>query len=199
MIKIAEASFFFFFVDCISATSIDKILLPVAVNFGIVYGISAFGLSQDINCSQKEAAQYMKQYFETYPDVKKYLEQTVSDAKEKGYTTTLFDRRRPMPELSNSNHMIRQFGERAAMNAPIQGTAADIIKIAMIDVYHGLKDAGLKSKLILQIHDELLIEAYEEELEQVKEILADKMQHAVSLAVPMEIDLNVGSTWYDAH
>lgn len=170
-----------------------------AVNFGIVYGISAFGLSQDINCSQKEAAQYMKQYFETYPDVKKYLEQTVSDAKEKGYTTTLFDRRRPMPELSNSNHMIRQFGERAAMNAPIQGTAADIIKIAMIDVYHGLKDAGLKSKLILQIHDELLIEAYEEELEQVKEILADKMQHAVSLAVPMEIDLNVGSTWYDAH
>ena len=170
-----------------------------AVNFGIVYGISAFGLSQDINCSQKEAAQYMKQYFETYPDVKKYLEQTVSDAKEKGYTTTLFDRRRPMPELSNSNHMIRQFGERAAMNAPIQGTAADIIKIAMIDVYHGLKDAGLKSKLILQIHDELLIEAYEDELEQVKEILADKMQHAVSLAVPMEIDLNVGSTWYDAH
>ena len=141
----------------------------------------------------------MKQYFETYPDVKKYLEQTVSDAKEKGYTTTLFDRRRPMPELSNSNHMIRQFGERAAMNAPIQGTAADIIKIAMIDVYHGLKDAGLKSKLILQIHDELLIEAYEDELEQVKEILADKMQHAVSLAVPMEIDLNVGSTWYDAH
>lgn len=170
-----------------------------AVNFGIVYGISAFGLSQDINCSQKEAAQYMKQYFETYPDVKKYLEQTVSDAKEKGYTSTLFDRRRPMPELSNSNHMIRQFGERAAMNAPIQGTAADIIKIAMIDVYHGLKNAGLKSKLILQIHDELLIEAYEDELEQVKEILADKMQHAVSLAVPMEIDLNVGSTWYDAH
>ena len=170
-----------------------------AVNFGIVYGISAFGLSQDINCSQKEAAQYMKQYFETYPDVKKYLEQTVSDSKEKGYTTTLFERRRPRPELSNSNHMIRQFGERAAMNAPIQGTAADIIKIAMIDVYHGLKDAGLKSKLILQIHDELLIEAYEEELEQVKEILADKMQHAVSLAVPMEIDLNVGSTWYDAH
>ncbi len=170
-----------------------------AVNFGIVYGISAFGLSQDIHTSQKEAAQYMEQYFETYPDVKKYLEQTVADAKENGYTTTLFDRRRPMPELANSNYMIRQFGERAAMNAPIQGTAADIIKIAMIEVYHGLKDAGLKSKLILQIHDELLIETYEDELDQVKEILSDKMQHAVSLKVPMEIDLNTGSTWYDAH
>ncbi|MCI5958792.1 MAG: DNA polymerase I [Lachnospiraceae bacterium] len=170
-----------------------------AVNFGIVYGISAFGLSQDIHTSQKEAAQYMEQYFETYPDVKKYLEQTVADAKENGYTTTLFDRRRPMPELANSNYMIRQFGERAAMNAPIQGTAADIIKIAMIEVYHGLKDAGLKSKLILQIHDELLIETYEDELDQVKEILSDKMQHAVSLRVPMEIDLNTGSTWYDAH
>lgn len=170
-----------------------------AVNFGIVYGISAFGLSQDIHTSQKEAARYMEQYFETYPDVKKYLEQTVADAKENGYTTTLFDRRRPMPELANSNYMIRQFGERAAMNAPIQGTAADIIKIAMIEVYHGLKDAGLKSKLILQIHDELLIETYEDELDQVKEILSDKMQHAVSLRVPMEIDLNTGSTWYDAH
>lgn len=170
-----------------------------AVNFGIVYGISAFGLSQDIHTSQKEAARYMEQYFETYPDVKKYLEQTVADAKEKGYTTTLFDRRRPMPELANSNYMIRQFGERAAMNAPIQGTAADIIKIAMIEVYHGLKDAGLKSRLILQIHDELLIETYEDELDRVKEILSDKMQHAVSLKVPMEIDLNTGSTWYDAH
>ena len=170
-----------------------------AVNFGIVYGISAFGLSQDIHTSQKEAARYMEQYFETYPDVKKYLEQTVADAKENGYTTTLFDRRRPMPELANSNYMIRQFGERAAMNAPIQGTAADIIKIAMIEVYHGLKDAGLKSRLILQIHDELLIETYEDELDRVKEILSDKMQHAVSLKVPMEIDLNTGSTWYDAH
>lgn len=170
-----------------------------AVNFGIVYGISAFGLSQDIGTSQKEAASYMEQYFTTYPKVKRYQEETVVKAKETGYTLTMFGRRRPMPELSSSNYMQRQFGERAAMNAPIQGTAADIMKIAMIDVYHGLKDAGLKSKLILQVHDELLIETYEDEAEQVKEILYDKMKHAVSLAVPLEVDLNTGKNWYDAH
>lgn len=170
-----------------------------AVNFGIVYGISAFGLSQDIGTSQKEAAQYMKQYFETYPDVKRYQEETVENAKETGYTITMFDRRRPMPELKSSNFMQRQFGERAAMNAPIQGTAADIMKIAMINVYQGLKEAGLKSKLILQVHDELLIETYEEEIEQVKEILTREMKGAADLAVPLEIDLNVGNNWYDAH
>lgn len=170
-----------------------------AVNFGIVYGISAFGLSQDIGSSQKEAKEYMEKYFATYPDVKRYQEETVLHAKELGYTTTMFDRRRPMPELSSSNHMQRQFGERAAMNAPIQGTAADIMKIAMIHVYQGLKDAGLKSKLILQVHDELLIEAYEDELEQVKEILKDRMMHAAELLVPMEVDLNVGKNWYEAH
>lgn len=170
-----------------------------AVNFGIVYGISAFGLSQDIGTTQKEAAKYMEQYFETYPDVKRYQDETVAHAKEKGYTVTMFDRRRPMPELSSSNYMQRQFGERAAMNAPIQGTAADIMKIAMIDVYRGLKEAGLKSKLILQVHDELLIETYEEEIEQVKEILSSKMKHAAELAVPLEVDLNTGKNWYDAH
>lgn len=170
-----------------------------AVNFGIVYGISAFGLSQDIGTSQKEAANYMEKYFATYPDVKRYQEETVARAKETGYTLTMFDRRRPMPELSSSNYMQRQFGERAAMNAPIQGTAADIMKIAMIDVYNGLKSAGLKSKLILQVHDELLIETYEDEVEQVKEILYDKMKHAVSLSVPLEVDLNTGKNWYDAH
>lgn len=170
-----------------------------AVNFGIVYGISPFGLSQDIGTSQKEAAQYMEQYFETYPDVKRYQDETVKTAKEKGYTTTMFDRRRPMPELSSSNYMQRQFGERAAMNAPIQGTAADIMKIAMIDVYRGLKEAGLKSKLILQVHDELLIETYEEEQEQVKEILSSKMKNAAALSVPLEVDLNMGKNWYDAH
>lgn len=170
-----------------------------AVNFGIVYGISAFGLSRDIGSSQKEAKEYMEQYFATYPDVRRYQEETVSRAKALGYTTTMFDRRRPMPELSSANHMQRQFGERAAMNAPIQGTAADIMKIAMLHVYEGLKDAGLKSKLILQVHDELLIEAYEDELEQVKEILKDRMMHAAELLVPMEVDLNVGKSWYEAH
>ncbi len=170
-----------------------------AVNFGIVYGISAFGLSQDIGTSQKEATQYMKQYFETYPDVKRYQEETVENAKETGYTITMFDRRRPMPELKSSNFMQRQFGERAAMNAPIQGTAADIMKIAMINVYRGLKEAGLRSKLILQVHDELLIETYEDEIEQVKEILTREMKGATNLAVPLEIDLNMGKNWYDAH
>ncbi len=170
-----------------------------AVNFGIVYGISAFGLSQDIGTSQKEAAQYMKQYFETYPDVKRYQDETVEQAKKDGYTTTMFDRRRPMPELASSNYMQRQFGERASMNAPIQGTAADIMKIAMIDVHRALKEAGLKSRLILQVHDELLIETWEDEVEQVKEILTDKMIHAAQLSVPLEIDLNVGKNWYDAH
>lgn len=170
-----------------------------AVNFGIVYGISAFGLSQDIGTSQKEAAQYMEQYFKTYPDVKRYQDETVERAKKDGYTTTMFNRRRPMPELSSSNYMQRQFGERAAMNAPIQGTAADIIKIAMIGVHRALKEAGLKSKLILQVHDELLIETYEDETEQVKEILTEQMTHAAQLAVPLEIDLNIGKNWYDAH
>lgn len=170
-----------------------------AVNFGIVYGISAFGLSQDIGTSQKEAARYMEQYFETYPDVKRYQDKTVEQAKKDGYTTTMFDRRRPMPELFSSNYMQRQFGERASMNAPIQGTAADIMKIAMIGVHGALREAGLKSRLILQVHDELLIETYEDEIEQVKEILTDKMTHAAQLSVPLEIDLNVGKNWYDAH
>jgi DNA polymerase-1 len=170
-----------------------------AVNFGIVYGISAFGLSQDIGSSQKEAASYMEQYFATYPDVKRYQEETVEKAKENGYTVTMFGRRRPMPELSSSNYMQRQFGERAAMNAPIQGTAADIMKIAMIRVYQGLKEAGLKSKLILQVHDELLIETYEDEIEQVKEILSSNMKQAAELAVSLEVDLNIGKNWYDAH
>lgn len=170
-----------------------------AVNFGIVYGISAFGLSRDIGTTQKEAARYMEQYFETYPDVKRYQDETVKTAKEKGYTTTMFDRRRPMPELASSNYMQRQFGERAAMNAPIQGTAADIMKIAMINVYKGLREAGLRSKLILQVHDELIIETCEDEADQVKEILSDKMKNAVHLSVPLEVDLNMGKNWYDAH
>ena len=126
-----------------------------AVNFGIVYGISSFGLSQDLSISKKEAAQYIEQYFETYPKVKKFIDKLVADAKNKGYTETMFGRRRPIPELSSSNFMQRSFGERVAMNAPIQGTAADIIKIAMIKVWKALKEEGLKSRLILQVHDEL--------------------------------------------
>ena len=170
-----------------------------AVNFGIVYGISSFGLSQDLSISRKEAAEYIEQYFATYPKVKEYLDKLVSDAKEKGYITTMFGRRRPIPELSSSNFMQRSFGERVAMNSPIQGTAADIIKIAMIKVWKALKEARLKSKLILQVHDELLIETYEEEVEQVREILAENMKHAADLRVELEVDLHVGKNWYEAH
>lgn len=170
-----------------------------AVNFGIVYGISSFGLSQDLSISRKEAAEYIEQYFATYPKVKLYLDKLVSDAKENGYITTMFGRRRPIPELSSSNFMQRSFGERVAMNSPIQGTAADIIKIAMIKVWKALKEAGLRSKLILQVHDELLIETYEEEVEQVKKILEENMKQAAELLVNLEVDLHVGKNWYEAH
>ena len=170
-----------------------------AVNFGIVYGISSFGLSQDLSISRKEAAEYIEQYFATYPKVKEYLDNLVESAKKDGYITTMFGRRRPIPELSSSNFMQRSFGERVAMNSPIQGTAADIIKIAMIRVWKALKDAGLESKLILQVHDELLIETKESELEQVRSILRENMQAAANLRVNLEVDLNTGKNWYEAH
>ena len=169
-----------------------------AVNFGIVYGISSFGLSQDLSISKKEAAQYIEQYFATYPKVKEFIDKLVADAKEKGYTETMFGRRRPIPELSSSNFMQRSFGERVAMNAPIQGTAADIIKIAMIKVWKALKEEGLKSRLLLQVHDELLIETALEEEEKVRRILTENMKSAAELAVTLEIDLHTGNNWYEA-
>ncbi len=169
-----------------------------AVNFGIVYGISSFGLSQDLSITRKEAAQYIENYFDTYPGVKQFLDEQVAHAKKKGCVVTLFGRRRPVPELKSSNFMQRSFGERVAMNAPIQGTAADVIKIAMIGVARELKEKGLKSQLILQVHDELLIEAYEEELEQVKEILKEQMEQAADLQVPLIVDMHTGKNWYEA-
>ena len=169
-----------------------------AVNFGIVYGISSFGLSQDLSITRKEAAQYIENYFDTYPGVKHFLDEQVAHAKKNGYVVTLFGRRRPVPELKSSNFMQRSFGERVAMNAPIQGTAADVIKIAMIGVARELKNRGLKSELILQVHDELLIEAYEEELEQVKEILKEQMEQAADLLVPLIVDMHTGKNWYEA-
>lgn len=169
-----------------------------AVNFGIVYGISSFGLGQDLNISKKEAETYINKYFETYPRVKEFLEELVAKAKEDGFVTTLFDRRRPVPEISSSNFMQRSFGERIAMNSPIQGSAADIIKIAMIRVNRKLKDLGLKSRLLLQIHDELLIETHMDEVETVKKILSDEMHKAAILSVPLEVDVNMGSNWYEA-
>ena len=169
-----------------------------AVNFGIVYGISSFGLSQDLSISKKEAAEYIERYFETYPKIKGYLDGLVTQAKEQGYVTTMFGRRRPIPELSSSNFMQRAFGERIAMNSPIQGTAADIIKIAMIRVHDRLLAEGLLSRLILTVHDELLVEMAANEEAQVRAILEEEMHGAAQLAVCLEIDVHTGSDWYQA-
>lgn len=169
-----------------------------AVNFGIVYGISAFGLAEDLNISRKEATEYIENYFATYPGVKNFLDKTVDDAKKTGMSKTLFGRIRQIPELTSSNFMQRNFGERVAMNAPIQGTAADIIKIAMIRVYERLLRENCKSSLILQIHDELLIETHKDEVELVKNILVEEMMHAAKLSVPLSVGVSVGNTWYEA-
>lgn len=169
-----------------------------AVNFGIVYGISSFGLSQDLSISKKEAADYIERYFETYPKIKTYLDNLVEEAKKKTYITTMFGRRRPVPELSSSNFMQRSFGERIAMNSPIQGTAADIIKIAMIRVHDRLLEENLKSRLILTVHDELLVETAMDEQDAVRLILEEEMHGAADLKVTLEIDTHVGSDWYEA-
>ncbi len=169
-----------------------------AVNFGIVYGISSFGLSQDLSISKKEAQEYIERYFESYPKIKEFLDGCVEKAKKDGYSVTMFGRRRPLPEISSSNFRQRSFGERIAMNAPIQGTAADIIKIAMNRVHRRLIDEGLKSRLLLQVHDELLIEAAPDEVDEVKKILAEEMKGAADLSVELEIDTHTGKNWYEA-
>jgi len=168
-----------------------------AVNFGIVYGISSFGLSQDLGIGRREAEEYIKQYFKTYPGIREFLDRSVAQAKEKGYSLTMFGRRRPVPELSSKNFAQRNFGERVAMNSPIQGTAADIIKIAMVNVDRRLKKENMKSKLILQIHDELLTEAVPEEADEVKRILDEEMCSAAELAVPLVVEMNSGYNWYE--
>jgi DNA polymerase-1 len=169
-----------------------------AVNFGIVYGISAFGLSEDLKISRKEASNYIEKYFATYPQVKIFLDKMVEEAKENGVVRTMFQRIRPIPELKSSNFVQRSFGERVAMNSPIQGTAADIIKIAMIRVNQRMKKEKMKSRMILQIHDELLIEAALEEKEYVKEILREEMMGACELLVPLEIGVEEGGNWFEA-
>ena len=169
-----------------------------AVNFGIVYGISAFGLSEGLSISQKEAKVYIENYFETYPGVKAFLDQQVADGKEHGYVTTLYGRRRPIPELKDANFMRRQFGERVAMNSPIQGTAADVMKIAMIAVDKELRARGMKSRIVLQAHDELLVEAAADEAAAVTQILETKMKGAAQLRVSLEVEAHAGETWFDA-
>lgn len=168
-----------------------------AVNFGIVYGIGAFSLSQDLDITRVEAERYIEGYFEKYPKVKLYLDKLIEDARLKGYAETIFNRRRIIPEINSTNFNQRSFGERVAMNMPIQGSAADIIKIAMIKVEQRFREKNLKSRLILQVHDELLIEAHKTELETVKEILRYEMEHAVEFSVPMDTDMHTGNTWFE--
>lgn len=167
-----------------------------AVNFGIVYGISDFGLAEQLGIKRKEAKQYIDSYLEKYHGIEKFMEEEIEKAKEKGYVETMFHRRRYIPEITSNNYMVRKFGDRVAMNAPIQGTAADIMKIAMIEVYHELNNRNLKSKIVLQIHDELIIEALESEKEEVSRILRECMERASELSVQLEVDLQEGKTWY---
>lgn len=169
-----------------------------AVNFGIVYGISEFGLAEQTGINRKEAKDFMEQYLDTYSGIKTYMERIVEEAKQAGYIDTMFGRRRYIPELKSNNYMVRKFGERVAMNTPIQGTAADIMKIAMINVYRKLKEEGMNSKIVLQIHDELLIEAPIDEKEKVKELLVNEMENACKLSIPLKVEAEEGKNWLAA-
>ena len=177
-------------------TSLDRSKAK-AVNFGVIYGMSSFGLSENLHITRKEADSYIRDYFSQHPAVKAYMDGQIAFAREHGFTTTVFGRRRYINEIKASNFMTRQLGERLAMNSPIQGTAADIIKIAMNKVYYELEERGMRSRLILQIHDELIINAVPEELEQVKELLIRNMESAADLAVKLTCDMNQGTTWYE--
>ena len=169
-----------------------------AVNFGIVYGIGEFSLSQDIGVSVKEAKQYIESYLAKYHGVREYMENVKKEAKEKGYVTTMMNRIRYIPELKSQNYNVRQFGERAAMNTPIQGSAADIIKLAMVKVDSRLVREKLKSRLLLQVHDELIVEAHNDEIDAVRRILKEEMENAVKLDVPLVVDMAQGHSWYEA-
>jgi DNA polymerase I len=169
------------------------------VNFGVIYGISAFGLSESLNVSHKEAEKYIRQYFERHPGVSEYIKNILTEAKKNGFVTTLFGRKRPVPELHSRNRTIQQQGERLAVNSPIQGAAADIIKIAMIRICQNLRNRKLQAKMVLQVHDELLFEAPEPELDAVLEIVKEGMERAVELSVPLKVDIGYGKNWTEAH
>nr|WGD72043.1 DNA polymerase [Bacillus subtilis] len=169
-----------------------------AVNFGIVYGISDYGLSQNLGITRKEAGAFIDRYLESFQGVKAYMEDSVQEAKQKGYVTTLMHRRRYIPELTSRNFNIRSFAERTAMNTPIQGSAADIIKKAMIDMVAKLKEKQLKARLLLQVHDELIFEAPKEEIEILEKLVPEVMEHALALDVPLKVDFASGPSWYDA-
>ena len=169
-----------------------------AVNFGIIYGISGFGLGENLDIRAVDAKKFIDTYLETYPGIKEYMDNTIAEAKEKGYVRTLFHRKRNIPELKNPVYVIRQSGERIALNTPIQGTSADIIKLAMVKVYDEFKKRNIKSKMIIQVHDELIFDTLEEELEEVKQIVTEIMEHVYTLEVPLKVDVNYGKNWFEA-
>ena len=169
-----------------------------AVNFGIVYGISDYGLSQNLNIPRKEAGEFIQRYFDSYPGVKRYMEDIVRQAKKDGYVTTMLHRRRDLPEINSRNFNRRSFAERTAMNTPIQGTAADIIKKAMVEMDSMLEKEGFRARLLLQVHDELIFEAPAEEMEALDNLVRRVMENAVKLSVPLQVDINTGKTWYEA-
>ena len=169
-----------------------------AVNFGIIYGIGAFSLSKDIGTSVAQAKKYIKDYLDNYPKVNKFMESTVENAIRDGYVSTMFGRKRRIPELSSSNKMMQAAGKRIAMNTPVQGTAADLIKIAMINVYRRLKEENLNAQLILQVHDELIVESSQEDSKRAAEILGEEMRSVWEMKVPLSVDVNEGASWYDA-
>ena len=169
-----------------------------AVNFGIIYGISSYGLSDDLGISVKEAKEFINKYFETYPGVKDYMNREIEDARKNGYVKTIMNRKRIISELSSSNHMVRSMGERMALNTPVQGSAADILKKAMVEIYSIFNEKKLKSKMLLQVHDELIFNVYNDELDIVKDIVYNTMTKVYSLSVPLDVDIEVGNNWYEA-
>lgn len=169
-----------------------------AVNFGIVYGMSAFGLSEQLGITPNEAKQFIERYFESYPNIQKFMDETVKECEEKGYVQTLFKRKRWIPEIHDKNYMMREFGKRAAMNAPIQGSSADLIKVAMNNIYSKMKEMNCKSKMILQIHDELIFDVCEDEIDMMKQLVSTEMENALTLSVPLQAEACVSKDWYEA-
>ncbi len=169
------------------------------VNFGIIYGISAFGLSERLGIPRKEAAEIINNYFEQYPGVKAYMEQSIQFAREHGYVETILGRRRYLPDINSANSVVRGYAERNAINAPIQGSSADMIKVAMINIFNEMRANNLRSKMILQVHDELVFDAHLDEVEQLKTIVKDKMLNAIKLDIPLVVDMNTGKDWLEAH
>jgi DNA polymerase-1 len=188
-----------FHVENLSEVTKDQRRKAKTANFGIIYGISAYGLSQRLNIPRAEAKQLIDEYFKGFPKVKVYMDRCIAEAREKGYVETLMGRKRFLKDINSRNATVRGFAERNAINAPIQGSAADIIKLAMIDVFNELEKQNFKTKMILQVHDELIFDVYQPELEKIKEIVKNKMENAVKLSIPLTVDLGTGANWLEAH